>query len=399
VYVLLSTLNRFLINGYYTTIQIIICTGIYFVTLSCCYTEVSTAFFWFSSAISYQLPVALFYAGFGFSIRSAYAKSSSKKFLYSLATVLCIIAITGANEMVALSLGALMLITGFVIFKFHPNQRKRFCVYLLIYLVSFIVLAISPGSRERSAGIPEAGLLKAVVFAFTRTVYTFWNIFKEPLFWLSGLFIFSQFQAISTRFRIANFPVFKFFSKYRRWLLVVPPLIVFVNYLPLVYLSNGSLPERATNSAIFITLLSLSALIPISGVLYSEKVILPEVTRYFLIAGIGFTILCNRLFFSMLQNLVSGYFYDKVMTIRETELSDASKRLDKKVILLNYDACLQQQVKNFFPAGTRKQIEGLITRKPEHLVLFDDLSSEYNLTFLKEYYKLDSITIIEKQKR
>ncbi len=164
-----------------------------------------------------------------------------------------------------------------------------------------------------------------------------------------------------------------------------------------MYLSNGSLPERATNSIIFFTLLLITALIVIFGVIYSNKPILPQVTAYFLIAGIALTILCNRLFFSMLQNLVSGYFYDKVMTLRETELSDALKSTGKKAVLLNYDTSLKQQMTHFFTEGTRKQVEELITRKPEHIFVFDDLSTDYNIKILKEYYQLDTIAIINKK--
>lgn len=125
---------------------------------------------------------------------------------------------------------------------------------------------------------------------------------------------------------------------------------------------------------------------------------LPPVTVYFLIAGIALTILCNRLFFSMLQNIAAGYFYDKVMALRETKLTDASKRADKKAILYNYNTSLQQQINNYFPAGTRKQVQELITRKPEHIFLFNDLSTDYNLNILKEYYRLDSIKIIKNTK-
>jgi branched-subunit amino acid transport protein len=396
IYFLFSTVNKFFLKSYYTRVQVIIAACIYLVILVCSYAEVSTAFFWFSSAITYQLPVALFYAGIGFSIRSAYAAFFYQKLLYGLAAVFCIIAINGANEMVALSLGVFMLIGAFIIFQFYPNQKRAIVIYFIIYLLSFIVLAISPGSRERAAEIPSAGLLNACGFAFARTLYTFWNIFKEPLFWLFGLFIFSQSQIISERLRLLQFPVFTFLPKYKKWLLIVPVVVVMINYLPLIYLSNGSLPERATNSVIFFTLLLVTALIVIFGVLYSNKAILPQITLYFLVAGIALTILCNRLFFSMLQNVVSGFFYDKVMTAREAELSEALKRPNKKAVVYSYDTSLQQQIKYYFPAGTRKQVEELITRKPEHLFLFDDLATDYNLKFLKEYYRLDTIAVIKK---
>jgi len=138
-------------------------------------------------------------------------------------------------------------------------------------------------------------------------------------------------------------------------------------------------------------------LLIIFGAIYSNKAILPQATIYFLIAGIALTIICNRLFFSTLQSIVSGYFFDKVMTAREEELSEASKRPNKKAVLYNYDTSLQQQMKHYFPAGTRKQVEELITKKPEHLFLFDDLATDYNLNILKEYYRLDTITVIKKQ--
>lgn len=398
VYILFSAINKFFLKSYYTPIQVIIAASIYTVILLCSYAEISTALFWFISAITYQLPVALFYAGIGFSIRSAHAASFLGKLLYGLTAVFCIIAINGANEMVALSSGAFMLIAGFIIFKFYPNQKRAIGIYFIIFLVSFLVLAISPGSRERAAEIPQAGLLKANGFAFARTLYTFWNIFKEPLFWLCGLFIFLQSQIISERLKLLRFPVFAFLLKYKKWLLIVPVAVVIINYLPIIYVSNGSLPERASNSVIFFTLLLITALIIIFGVLYSNKATLPRVTMYFLAAGIALTILCNRLFFSMLQNVVSGFFYDKVMLAREAELSEASKRPNKKAVVYGYDTSLQQQMKHYFPAGTRKQLEELITRKPEHLFLFDDLSTNYNIQFLKEYYRLDTIVVIEKRK-
>ncbi len=397
VYILLSSINKFLLKTYYTRVQVIIAAGIYIVILFCSYAEVATALFWFSSAISYQLPVALFFAGIGFSIRTAYAASFSQKLLYSMATIFCIIAINGANEIIALSLGAFVLIAGFIIFKFYPKQKRAICIYFIIYLVSFTILAISPGSTERAAEIPAAGLLKAGGFAFARTLYTFWNILKEPLFWLCAFFIFLQSQIISNRLDLSGSPVLAFFFKYRKWLLIALVVVVTINYLPLIYLSNGSLPERATNSIIFFTLLLIAVLLIIFGAIYSNKAILPQATIYFLIAGIALTILCNRLFFSTLQSIVSGYFFDKVMTAREEELSEASKRPNKKAVLYNYDTSLQQQMKHYFPTGARKQVEELITKKPEHLFLFDDLATDYNLNILKEYYRLDTITVIKKQ--
>ncbi len=398
IYILFSTINRYFLKHYYSNSQIIIAAGVYFAVLSCCYSQLSTAFFWFSSAITYQLPSALFFAGIGFAIRAAYAVISSKKIFYNLATIFCIAAISGANEIIAISLGSFMLMAIFLIFKFYPASKKIACVYLVVYLISFTILAISPGSRERSAEIPSAGLVKAVAFAFARTAYTFWNIFKEPLFWLCGLFIFLQSQIIGNRLQLLRFPVFVFFLKYKRWLLIVIVLVVVLNYLPLMYLSNGSLPERATNNVIFFTLLLLTTLITIFGAVYSNIAVVQPLRMYFLIAGIALAILCNRLFFTMLQNTVSGFFYNKVMTMREAELSNASKRAYKKAVVYDYNTSLQQQVKYYFPTGTRKQVEELITTKPEHLFLFDDLSLKYNLTLLKNYYQLDTIIIIKKRR-
>lgn len=388
-----SSINKYFLKQYYTYLQTLIASAVYLVVLCCCYSEISTAFYWFSSAITYQAPIALFHAGMGSCITAAYL-NSKKKYFYIVVTCLCIAAITGSNEMIAITLGIFLFLNAVVITRFFPTRIKLLSLYLSIFITGFIILTISPGTKERWTGVLHAGVLKSLLFSVLRVVYTLWHIFKEPVFWFGGVFIFLQANSISSRLQLTFPAFFNWLAARKRKMFVLAMVILVANYFPLMYVSNGSLPERATNSAVFFAILLLYSCFFLYGATTTQKLLFPRRFTYILAVGVSIAIVFNNVCFKLAQNIFAGYFYDKVLTSRENTLASAAKKGQNSVVLPDYDKALKKEVKLSFPQGSRRQVEALVYRKPEYIYVFDDLATEYSIDVLEKYYKVDSINVI-----
>jgi hypothetical protein len=210
--------------------------------------SITETFYWYSSAVTYQLPAAMTLVYFSLLYRFIEKKYySSKKINLILILVLAMV-IIGFNEVIML----LMLVSHLFFFHYSIQLKKKnknsFVVILFFVLACSSLMIFSPGNAGRLSNFPEHHLL---LHSFYRTAlqmlrFTCDWVFQIPFICATILFIpvcrhlNETKKKISDKFYISPLIVF-----------AALPFVLFISIFP-AYWSMGILGQHRTlNTACF----------------------------------------------------------------------------------------------------------------------------------------------------
>ncbi|MFY8003519.1 MAG: DUF6056 family protein, partial [Chitinophagaceae bacterium] len=179
IYFLLNTINRYWLYNIYNkkllfSASLILTVGVFHIQ-----PQASTAFFWFSSAITYQFAFILLLVQLSFQIALF---SGEKSRINWPIVILLVIAINGTNEIAALVQGILWLIFTIIHFRKKAINKNWLLVIIVTYAASLMILLLAPGNTERLAQLQQGSFMVAVVASFTRLLYMYWVLASSPLF-------------------------------------------------------------------------------------------------------------------------------------------------------------------------------------------------------------------------
>lgn len=121
--------------------------------------EPVTAFYWFSSAVTYQVPLIILIFLAGLIIRLLY--TSTNKILYFIIASLLIIMLQGCNEIITL----FTLINSTILLCYYKATNTKIPFFIiLLYLINILsacFLLFSPGILHRSDKISEGSFISA----------------------------------------------------------------------------------------------------------------------------------------------------------------------------------------------------------------------------------------------
>ena len=385
IYFLLAVINKYLACFATHYRSIVVYALCYMAVQVSSLPEVSSAYYWFSSASNYQPSIILIHTELACLMLFFFSGRRAIRNIYAVAGIVCIILINGNNETSALING--VILTCIFLLIARKTHLPFIACATLLYLSSLIFEVTAPGNAIRSAGIPTAGLIKAAVIAAGRMVYAFWIVFKNPLFLASATAVFFA----SSYIKPTTSYLKKWAFQYPRMLLIIGPVLVWIVFVPILYVSNGSFPERADNVITQFIVMVLLFLLFYTGSRFTFSFSRKSLYQTFICLLI-ITLCCNRFYGELIKSCFSGKLHDIILTDREHILKEASRKGQKEVSILSYDLYADSLINTRFNAE-REQAKILMQQKPSVLYLYDDLADSSSIDVLKRFYGFNEIFV------
>ncbi|MFY7899694.1 MAG: DUF6056 family protein, partial [Chitinophagaceae bacterium] len=306
-----------------------------------------------------------------------------------------IIMLCGTNEIAALCTGFILLIFAILVKKTVRLFNILKGITALVYLVSLLFSALAPGNNERLTLFSEKSIVIILGSSIVRVAYTFFTIFQSPLFYVAviGMLLFGIQYGGNTFVKKRGKSIFINLSICT----LIIAISLFIIHLPILYHSNGSLPERATNLFVIITFIALLMSFFYSGTqLNNQSLALISIkpnTSALLLLTMSISIVCNNTTKEIIKSVLSAKLYDSILDEREQILM-ANKK--KNIAVISYDSAVTKHYNKLYGNNQKEVIKKIILQKPNLLFFEDDFISEKNISEIKRYYQLESLKVVPK---
>jgi len=345
--------------------------------------EPVTAFYWFSSAVTYQLPMIILIFLAGIIIKFLFT-SSNKIICFIIACILNIL-LNGCNEMITLFL--LICSACLVLYYIFTYKKVSFSLISLfaVNIISACFLLFSPGIANRSSKLGEGSFISGIGVAFVKFIILNWYFLKEPLWWFlvffTCLFVYKNKYLLSSIFTIVK----KISIPFSIAVYLASGLLI---YIPVLYVTNGSLPVRAENIICFLYSLILLCLISIYiiGKINNASFSVFYEYRYLLFSILIFSTANMKM---VTDSLLSGYFYHSIMKERLNQFENAKRLHEHEITFDDYETAVDKKIKEH-PAANRQMLRDIIVKPPPIICFGNDL---YDVNYLKELYGIKELNI------
>ncbi|MBV9963690.1 MAG: hypothetical protein JO072_15720 [Parafilimonas sp.] len=352
-----------------------------------CIPECSTFMFWFSSAITYQLPVIFLQLEIALLI-AFFNSSKNKHAIYALFIALSVILTIGLNE---LFLVVQLLIFLSIIFISHKRKKVILILFILSFLSAAAIIVFAPGNKVRISDIDSKGFIVGALSVCYHSAETIWYIFKTPFIWFASAAVFLYAQEVKRQWQ-SNIYIEKLNQK---WLLPVFIIIFLIGsiMLPVIALKGGIIPERYLNALICCLIPLLFIAVFIAGNTTKHQIILSAtaIKKIVIYSLLVIGILCNTYIVDAYKSIMIAPVYNSILSERETALKRASST-NKIAVVKNYNLALSELMNSKYSKATAT-IQQIIIQKPPLLFFQDDLQTYNSIDILRKYYGLDSITV------
>ena len=396
-YFLVTVVNRYLINKSITKRDRIIFSLLISVNLYGAYPELSTALYWFSSAVTYQTSVILLMLMAAFMIVFLQEINKRIRTTALCGLVLLIIAINGSSEVAAI-LSAVVMVVILITNKAKVKDKWLSIILLtIVYTVSILVLIIAPGNRERMTVLDgkNINILLSVASAFYRVFVVYWNLFQSALFWVSATAIFLY--SIHIRNKIFMLQHHKASLKTILLFLAVWTILLLIVLIPILLLSNGSIPDRALNVLSAASLIVFFAIAFYMGICVKDKnarFVLGNVQLNYSVATVLLIcIIANNSTKEIAASAMSAKTYHHAMQARENLLSNAKQLNLDSISIPKTDVAMKLVLQTGNAANQKAMLKEWMQQKPSLLFISDDMETPESRKILQDYYRIKSITI------
>ena len=395
-FALITSFSNYLINQSINKKERILLSVLITINLFVIYPELSSALFWFSSAVTYQVSVILLMLIVSTAINLFH--TTNKKSIPGLFIVLLllIIACNGSSEISAIFGGMLMLIV-LILNKSRFNaHRGKVVILALVYVLSIIALIVAPGNRERMNVLQgkDINIVLSVLSAFYRVFVVYWNIFQSPLFWITIAAIFLY--AIHLRDRIFMLRHHKTNLKTILLFITVWSIVLLMVLIPILLLSNGSIPDRALNVLSAASLFVFIILSFYIGICIKDKnskqLLANSQLRYTVATVLIICIITNNTTKEIAGSLISANTYHSALRNRENILQNAGTLKIDSISIPLIETAMDMQV---YAAGSnhKAMLKEWMKKKPSLLFISDDMASSASRKVLQDYYRVKCINL------
>lgn len=388
---MIAALNKYVLKDE-TVKKNITWIGLLFVALQVCsLVEPSTYIFWFSSTVTYQLPVVLLQLQIGLWILVLHTNKGVTRSVAYILLPLLMLLVNGFNELFIVVQALLLLF----VFLAGGNKKlpKLFTVIILMgFVVSALTVLLSPGIQSRTSIIEPKGILVGAAAVGYHIAESLWSIFKNPIFWFAVVMLFAYGNYGREKFR--QFSFIKIFIN-KRWLLPGIILLFLIGAIGIAVtgLKGGIIPDRYVNGVIVVSIVLLLLLAFTEGAMLERQQVnllsAPLQLLILVIAIVG--LLANSYIKDAYKSLIVAPMYDTIMSEREKQLKEAA--LNKQSALVeSYNASMEKHLQQEYDNST-KTLRDLVQQKPSFIFFEDDLATEYSIETLQHFYGVDSIIV------
>ena len=405
IFFLLSAVNRCWLSRAVGFGVLVLASGILLMTAVYVQAEVSTGFYWFSSAVTYETAFILFLWLAGAMVRR-FGREGRRGF-YDGMILVSIVLINGCNEVAALFLAGFLVVVIVAAYYYKRMVPVPLLVYLGVSLVTGIVIVLTSGILSgRSAYIhsnSNTSVVAVVPIILFRGVSVLYYILKVPLFWIVGYLLYVA-GAGWGRWVSRKEPIGGRLMDFRRLVagrggrIVVPGLLAIAALVlfPLtgvLVVSKGSLPIRALNNLIELTAFGLLFLSFVAGAVHSSAALssLPAVPSSAFVVLLVAGLFASDNLAEAVKSVFSGYFYHSVVKDRREKMEEAEKEHQKTVVLEPFDEARQNKIRQVFPHGIFVTVKDMLEERP--VFLFREIDCNAPDPGWRGYYHLDSIAV------
>lgn len=380
IYFLLSQLLRYFFKASLSTSSKLLISFLLFFLNFFAQLSMAESVYWLSSSLAYYLAYTLLLFWFAIFISYGYSNGKRKLDLFFL-TILSFF-ICGSNELIAIALIMFCLVAFLFSYRLKKNMRPVATIFLITIVAAGLEI-FSPGSMSRSAIIGKKDFVK-IVFSFCywgSQVYI--TILKEPLWWASAAF--AVLLGVKYRESVhANI-------KRNVWLHLFLIFFSTICISPILYGSNGSIPLRMLNNVVSMQLPLLLGECFLLGTLIhnSERsAMLQSVkltsVRFYVLSAI--LLLSSTFTFNLYDNLLQGFFYDKMMSHNE-HLKKTNDPLYEERVIRNYSEFVEEEIKKY-PTLNKEVLIQKAKTLPSFLFFYNDFENhQTEKAFLNKYYR------------
>ncbi len=357
--------------------------------------DIASNFYWFSGAIVYQTPVIILLIILQLLIKRFSAPAKTKR-INDVVIVLLLILLIGCNETAAVATIVLLFIAALASNIFRWREKKIISLYFCAAFIAGLFVFFTSGILARQKMMNSStSYITVVPIILFRTWAVFYNIFKEPLFWIAALFCVVAGSSLQNDKKIQRIIVFFSAPKKLYYCFLLIPVMVAAILTPLLLVAKGSFPERALNSVILVTALCLLLLALVCGqVFFKDKFnsITQKIQPLHFVLIPGAALLLSVTYTDAWKSVLSGYFYHAVKIERDKQFLQAKNNHQTTIAVLPYDVVLQQKINEKMPGGGFKSVYKLLLRPPSTIPFFDE-ATEPKKNYFRAYYGIDSIII------
>jgi len=368
---------------------------ILFILLLYVQADIGTGFYWFSSAIVYQSSMILFLLMTA-SLLKRFTRSGPAPGHDAL-LLLLILLIGGCNEMAAVLLVFLLV----AVIGGYGYIRRRIPAYLWVYLgtavLAGLILILTSGVlRVRSAMMNShnsyLNILAATGFQF---VYVFFSVFKEPLFWLSGIAAFLAGDRLSRKgMAVGWLAAFRETDLFFKGLIVLC-LLIGLSLATVMTGSRGSLPPRVLNNLTGLLAIGLLMLLVVAGIRRGGRTVAAEgfpLSPAALSVMLALPLLASTNYRDAWKTVLSGYFRHAVFQDRARQLTDAGERHQRVVTIRSYPDAIEDKIRERLPHGLPETLRTYMLEKPPLMYPYDGTAAQNQKGYC-QYYGIDSIIV------
>jgi hypothetical protein len=358
--------------------------------------DIATSFYWFSAIPVYQTAFILFLL-----LVAAIVRRMTRPTAFRTGDVFLLLLVfltMGCNEIMdaILPLVLAAMAAAFIFFGRRVPRWLWLCLAtalsagLLIFFTSGVMIH---RQMMLNTGTGYLTILPVVCF---RAITVFFDIFKEPLFWVMAV------MAFGWGTRIAECLDPEVLAIFRRKDVSLPGLLALLLVVLLslgAYLlaSHGSIPARALNNLDDVVTICILILCSLAGVHRADNKhpavfpVMPAVLRLVVLVAV---MLASVNYSAAWKSVVSGYFYHAVLSQRDRQLTTAQEEHRRTAGILVYDSALEEKIRATFPHGVFSTVHAVLLEKPPLLPFYDGAGNED--PFYLHFYGLDTIILRRK---
>ena len=179
--------------------------------------------------------------------------------------------------------------------------------------------------------------------------------------------------------------------------LAVWTILILIVLIPILLLSNGSIPDRALNVLSAASLIVFFAIAFYMGICVKDKtarMVFGNIQLNYTVAtALIVCILANNSTKEIAASAMSANTYHRAMLARENTLKNAQQLKIDSVWLPMTDAAMKLISQNGNAANQKAMLKQWMQRKPSLLFISDDMETPESRKILGEYYGIKLLTV------
>jgi hypothetical protein len=395
-YFFLSSINKVFLGSFFSKARLLAASLVLLLTTLYVQAEISTGFYWFCSAVTYQPPFIFSLLIAGLLIRNGAVSPGRIKIKYLAPALVLVVLTCGTTEIAPIYLMLSLFVLSVFIYRMTGKMPAAVVACLVMTLITGIIIILTSGIFSDRAPFMNGNTSLVLILPMTllRSVSIFYYLLRVPAFWVVSLL------SYGTGLKLA--PLESNRLSVLPWggrRILMPGLLVifgcvFFSLMPILAVTRGAFPARSSDTLVDLTMASLLALLFIAGLTDTRTAALLKDIRvpsalplFLLIVTLTATVPLVKAW----ESVFSGYFYHGMVQQRKQLIREALSRGERTVTIKPAQAGVEEMIHERFPNGIFKTVHTILLKKPA--LIFDDDGMEKGSQPIYQYYGLDSIIV------